>query len=122
MEVLHGTEKPEVVDAVRWTRDLAEAAARENDAKLPAAKRKEWADFKNFMTDDDGPRFGVVDIHGDHADGRYGVWVEREQTFKALFPDAVVVNYERDNTYDVLTEDDFQARYNVGATKAGAAK
>lgn len=115
------TEKPETVDAVQFTREVAESADRQNDAKYPASEKKKFREYDAFFADAelDGTHLSVIDPNEETPFGRYGVWCEREKVWKPLYVTMWGVKYGRDDTFDVYTDDAFNAKY-VG--KAAPAK
>ena len=107
------TEKPETVEAVQFTREIAESADRQNDAKYPASEKKKFREYDGFFADEelDGTHLSVIDPNEETLFGRYGVWCEREQKWKPLSLSMWSVRYGHDGTFDVYTDDAFNAKY-----------
>jgi hypothetical protein len=101
---------------MQFTEDLAKTSTKLADGRYPAAKKKEWADFDDFFSDPredvDGTWLSVIDANAEANSGRYGVFCEREGTWKPLYVPDWGIRYA-DDTYDVLTDDEFAKRYNT---------
>lgn len=115
------TEKAPTVEAVEWTKELALAAEKQNDAKFPAAEKKKFRDFDEFFTDPrddvDGTWLSIIDPHGDAEWGKYGVYCERESAWKPLNLGSWAIRYDS-GTFDVLDSDAFDVRYEKNTPRA----
>lgn len=116
------TEKPPAVEAHEFTKELATAADRRNDSKLPAPQRKAFADFDEFFSDPDvnvdGTWLSVVNPDEDAEWGKYGVYCQRAGQWKSLIVGSWAVQYESDGSFDVLSAEDFEGRFQKSPVRA----
>lgn len=116
------TERMPTVEAVEFTKEIATAAERMVEAKFPAAEKQKFRDFDEFFTDTrddvDGTWLSVIDVHEGAEYGKYGVYCAREGIWKPLHVGDYGVQYSQDQTFDVLSADEFDARYDADKTPA----
>jgi hypothetical protein len=116
------TEKLPTVEAVEFTKELATAADRQNDAKLPSALKKAFAEFDAFFADPrddvDGTWLSIVDVNEGAEWGKYGIFCAREGAWKPLTVGVWAVRHDNDGAFDVLPADEFEARYTKTVVRA----
>lgn len=120
---MHYVEAPRKVDAMQWTAEIATASSRMDDPRFPQAEKNKFTELDKFTENagkEDGTWLSIVDPHEDVAYGRWGVYCARESVWKALHVGSWVLRYESDGTFDVLTDDEFAAKY-VSATAGNTA-
>lgn len=119
------SQKMPTVDAVEWTKDLATAAERMNDAKFPAAEKQKFREFDEFFSDQrgdvDGTWLSVINPHEDADWGKYGVYCARDDKWKPLSLGSMAVRYAESGTFDVFDSDEFEARYEKSAPRSVSA-
>ena len=120
------TENPPSVEALQWTKEIATAADKMNDARFPETEKKKFRDFDAFTADPrvdvDGSWLSVVDPHEGSEFGKYGVYCARSNEWKPLYVGSWVVCYDTDSTYDVFTADEFEAKFSPEKKSLGTVK
>lgn len=109
------TENPPTVEAMQWTKELATAADKLHDSRFPEAEKKKFREFDEFTADPrlnvEGTWLSIVDPHEGSEYGKWGVYNVREGLWEPLHVGSWVVRYDSDGAFNVLTADEFEARY-----------